>query len=125
MIALMLKKAGQVAKGLGVSAHKRTLKKRESINNCIRYLKTNRAYLQHDKALSLGYPIATGVIEGACRHLIKDRFDITGARWSLKRAEAMLRLRSLKSSGDLAEYLGFHKPKEVERLYSGFSIGRP
>ena len=53
------------------------------------------AYLKYHDYLKAGLPIATGVIEGACRHLIKDRMDITGARWSLKGAEAVLHLRSL------------------------------
>ena len=48
--------------------------------------------------------MATGVIEGACRHLIKDRMDITGARWTMRGAEAVLRLRSLYISGDWDEY---------------------
>ena len=49
---------------------------------------------------SPGWPIATGVIEGACRHLVKDRMDITGARWGLPGAEAILKLRALLSNGD-------------------------
>jgi len=48
-----------------------------------------------------GLPIATGVIEGACRHLVKDRMDSTGARWRLKSADAVLKLRVLKTSGNL------------------------
>jgi hypothetical protein len=63
----------------------------------------------------LGYPIATGVIEGACRYLIKDRLDITGARWSLSGAEAILKLRSLRASGDFEDYWAFHEKKELER----------
>jgi hypothetical protein len=62
-----------------------------------------------------GLPIATEVIEGACRHLIKDRMDITGARWGLKRAEAILKLRSLMVSGDLEAYLAFHLKQERRR----------
>jgi hypothetical protein len=56
--------------------------------------------LRYDQFLESGYPIATGVIEGACRHLIKDRLDITAARWNTKGAQAILKLRSLYSSGD-------------------------
>ena len=52
------------------------------------------------------------VIEGACRHLIKDRMDITGARWSLQGAEAVLRLRALRASGDLQAYWRFHTDRE-------------
>ena len=59
-------------------------------------------------------PIATGIIEGACRHLI-NRMDLTGARWGLERAEAILKLRSLRSSGDLQEYWTFHLQEELKR----------
>ena len=66
-----------------------------------------------------GYPIATGVIEGVCRYLIKDRMDRTGARWSLKGAEVILKLRSLVSSGDFDAYWEFHEKQEKQRHYSG------
>jgi hypothetical protein len=55
------------------------------------------AALQYHKALAQGVPIATGVIEGTCRHLVEDRMNLTGARWSLTGAEAVLRLRALRS----------------------------
>jgi hypothetical protein len=55
------------------------------------------------------------VIEGACRHLVNDRMDITGARWRLERAEAVLRIRALRSSGDFDEYWDFHKRQEFKR----------
>jgi hypothetical protein len=72
-----------------------TTEERKPVDNCARYLLNNANYLKYDDYLKAGLPIATGVIEGACRHLIKDRMDITGARWSLAGAEAVLRLRSL------------------------------
>jgi len=81
-------------------------------------LKNNRPYLKYDEYLSAGYPIASGVIEGACRHLINDRMSITGARWGLKTAEAILKLRSLRSSGDLKGYWAFHKQQEWERNHA-------
>jgi hypothetical protein len=74
---------------------------REPVDKAADYLANNQARLPYDQALAQGLPIATGVIEGACRHLVKDRMDITGARWGLERAEALLKLRSLKISGDL------------------------
>jgi hypothetical protein len=55
------------------------------------------------------------VIEGACRHLVGDRMDITGARWRLDRAEAVLLLRALRSSNDFDEYWQFHKLQEFKR----------
>ncbi|MBF0141484.1 MAG: ISKra4 family transposase, partial [Magnetococcales bacterium] len=55
---------------------------------------------------------------GACRHLIKDRMDLTGARWGLKRAEAVLELRSLRSSGDFQEYWAYHLAAELRRNHA-------
>jgi hypothetical protein len=73
--------------------------------------------LHYDRALAAGYPIATGVIEGACRHLVKDRMDITGARWSLAGAEAVLQLRTLLANGDFDDYWRFHLDREYERVH--------
>lgn len=56
--------------------------------------------LHYDRALAEGLPIATGVIEGACRYLVQDRMGRTGARWSLEGAEAVLQLRALRASGE-------------------------
>jgi len=72
--------------------------------------------------LAAGLPIATGVIEGACRHLVKDRMDITGARWGLDQAEAILKLRSLKVSGHLEAYWAYHFCREHERNYPSAPI---
>src|SRR5690606_39225966 len=106
-----------VAAGIRRSATNRKLKKdeREAIDTCADYLLNKAPYLHYDDYLSRGFPIATGVIEGACRHLIKDRMDLTGARWSLAGAEAVLRLRPLKSSGDFFEYWAFHEEQEFLR----------
>ena len=90
---------------------------RKSIDKCAAYLSKYAPILHYEEYLSEGLPIATGVIEGACRHLIKDRMDLTGARWRLKSAEAVLRLRSLRSSGDFEEYWAFHKAREKVRNY--------
>ena len=58
-----------------------------------------------------------GLIEGACRHLVKDRMDITGARWGLDGAEAVLKLRALISNGDFAEYWLYHLEQEQLRVH--------
>ena len=73
--------------------------------------------LHYDTALAAGWPIATGVIEGACRYLVKDRMDITGARWGVPTAEAILQLRALAANGDLGDYSIFHTAREHQRLY--------
>lgn len=118
-------KSSSVASGMRRSATLRqlTLAQRKPVDACARYLLNNANYLKYDDYLKSGLPIATGVIEGACRYLIKDRMDITGARWSLAGAEAVLRLRSLYISGDWDEYWRFHLLQEHKRnhlaLYKG------
>jgi len=71
--------------------------------------------LRYHEYLRDGLPIATGVIESACRHLIQDRMGRTGARWSLAGAEVILQLRSLRSSGDFDDYWRFHIEQEHRR----------
>jgi len=109
--------ARQVAAGMRRSATLRGLsdKQRHTIDTCADYLLNRQSYLRYDVFLARGFPIATGVIEGACRHLVKDRMDLTGARWRLKRAEAVLKLRALHSSGDFEAYWQFHKQQELQR----------
>ena len=108
-------KAKQVAAAMRRSATRQGLESREGVETCANYLHNNAAYMHYDEYLARGLPIATGVIEGACRHLVKDRMDVTGARWTLKGAEAVLKLRSLRSSGDWDEYWEFHERAEYER----------
>jgi hypothetical protein len=110
-------KSSDVAAGIRRSATLRDLDSdaRKPADTCADYLLKYREMLKYDEFLKKGLPIATGVIEGACRHLIKDRMDITGARWLVERAEAILKLRSLHSSGDFDEYFQFHQLKEHER----------
>jgi hypothetical protein len=64
-----------------------------------------------------GRPIATGVVEGACRHLIGDRFSITGSRWSVEGAEAVPKLRALEDNGDFDAYWAFHMRHEHCRIH--------
>jgi hypothetical protein len=108
-------KAKLVAAAMRRSATRQEKGAREGIETCAGYLHNNAEYLRYDEYLAAGLPIGTGVIEGACRHLVKDRMDITGARWSLGGAEAVLRLRSLHASGDYTEYWAYHEAAEYER----------
>ncbi|MHC5260834.1 ISKra4 family transposase [Streptomyces sp. UC4497] len=91
--------------------------RREAVDTCRRYLTGHLDQLRYDTALAAGWPIATGAIEGACRHLIGDRLDITGARWGLTGAEAVLRLRTLIDNGDFDAYWRHHTTREHQRLY--------
>ena len=86
-------------------------------DECARYLGNKKNYLDYAAALAKGWPIATGIIEGACRHIVKDRMDITGARWGLEGAEAILRLRAVIANGDFEDYWRFHLRREHERIH--------
>lgn len=121
----------QIAAGIRRSAthHQLSAKKRKAADTCARYLIKNRSLLRYAEALQQGFPIATGVIEGACRYLVKDRMDRTGARWSLDGAEAVLRLRALRTNGDFDAYWRFHLDQEHERnhrtRYAGGAVPNP
>jgi hypothetical protein len=86
---------------------------RHNADKAADYLSAKAPYLDYPTALKAGWPIATGVIEGACRHLIMDRMDITGARWGLDGAEAVLRLRALTTNGHFDDYWRFHVRHEA------------
>jgi hypothetical protein len=98
--------------------------RRAGANACVRYLDARQEFLRYGQALEAGWPIATGVIEGACRHLIADRLDIGGARWGLDGAEAVLTLRAVISNGDFEKYWRFHLAREHQRLYPGTAHGQ-
>jgi hypothetical protein len=92
-------------------------KARANADTCADYLLHKAPYLDYANALQKGWPIATGVIEGACRHIVKDRMDITGARWGLDGAEAVLKLRALRSNGDFPSYWAYHLAQERRRVH--------
>jgi len=131
VLEILRGRGGQVAGGMRRSATLRGLdeKQREAVEACATYLLNNKRRISYDEYLAAGYPIASGVIEGACRHLIADRLEITGARWGMTTAEAVLRLRSLRSSGDFNQYWTFHLERELERNhttdYTGGIIPQP
>ncbi len=91
--------------------------KRAKADTCADYLLAKRPYLDYPTALAKGWPIATGIIEGACRHLVKDRMDVTGARWSVAGAEAVLKLRALRANDDFPAYWQFHLSGELQRVH--------
>jgi hypothetical protein len=127
-VAILHGKSSEVAAGMRRSATLRALppKARQAVDICADYLLRYRPLLRYDQCLKEGFPIATGVIEGACRHLVKDRMERTGARWSLAGAEAVLRLRALRCRGDFEEYWKFPLQQERERnhlsLYAGGTL---
>ena len=81
------------------------------VDRAVTYLSNNRQHMKYDRALENGWPIATGMIEGACRFVIEDRFGITGARWSPEGAEDILKIRAVVVNGDLDDYMRYYKQR--------------
>jgi hypothetical protein len=114
-----------VAAGMRRSATRKGLESRAAVDDCAAYLCKYRIHLRYAEAIRDGLPIATGVVEGACRYLVRDRMDKTGARWSLDGAEAVLRLRALRANGDFDAYWKHHVEAELERCHrSRYAQGR-
>ena len=78
--------------------------------------------MRYDQYLAAGYPIATGVIEGACRHVVKDRLERAGMQWVFEGAQAMLDLRTVHLSRQWDEFQAYRIQKEAERLYPHASL---
>ena len=91
--------------------------RRKPADEAAAYLTNKAPYLDYPTALTNGWPIATGIVEGACRHLIKDRMDITGARWGLAGAEAVLKLRAIKANSDFDAYWRYHLTQERHHVH--------
>lgn len=92
-------------------------RKRKQLEKICQYLKNNLHRMRYDEYLEAGYPIATGVIEGACRHLVKDRMERAGMQWVLEGAQGMLDLRSIHLGEQWDEFTAYRIRKETERLY--------
>jgi hypothetical protein len=96
----------------GLSGHKK-----KKLRTMCNYLEANAGRMRYDEYLRKGYPIASGVIEGACRHYVKDRMERSGMRWSKQGAQAMLDVRSEYLNGDWEAFYAFRINRETQRLY--------
>ncbi len=97
---------------VGLSKHKQT-----ALTKVMNYLRNNRDYMHYQDYLAHGYPIGTGVIEGACRHLVKDRFERAGMRWSKAGAQVMLDLRAVYLNGDWDDFQRFRRHRVHKKRY--------
>lgn len=109
----------QVVKGLRQTVTKRRLTgpKAKTLLDVAGYYYRNRERMRYDHYLSNGWPIASGTVEGACKNLIRDRFERSGMRWTPQTAEALLRLRAAYLSHDFDSYWDFHVQQDQKRLY--------
>ncbi|MGI5171284.1 hypothetical protein ACQEU3_43725 [Spirillospora sp. CA-253888] len=116
-LALLAGNLDHVLTTLNAEATALPLHRCRALKAAIRYLTNNADHLRYDEALERGWPIATGVIEGAVRYIVGDRLDITGARWGLTGAEAVLKLRILIANEGLGAYWCHHLEREHQRVH--------
>lgn len=89
------------------------------------YYRRNQPYMRYDTYLAQGWPIGTGVVEGACGHLVKDRMEQAGMRWTIAGAQAVLDLRAVRLNGDWDAYWVFHRQQQHQRLYASLPAALP
>ena len=118
LIKILNGKVGRVIGGIKQSSKKKRIKgsKLLALEKVIRYLSNHKSIMKYDKYIDQGFPIGTGVVESACKTLVKDRMEGSGKRWSMSGAEAMLKLRSIKTSNDFDGYHEFYMEKELEKM---------
>jgi hypothetical protein len=98
---------------------------RQVLSSVAAYYERNQAYMQYDHYLAAGWPIASGVIEGACRHLVKDRCELSGMRWTQAGAEALLRLRSVAENGDWESFHAYRRRQRQLGVYGYWKVEHP
>lgn len=100
-----------------LSTTKLARSQRKPLEAAISYFENNRQYMKYDEYLAAGYPIGSGVAEGACRHVVKDRMEQTGMRWTPGGAQSMLHLRAIYLNGNWSDYIEHHIETEQATLY--------
>ena len=119
LIALLRGQTEQVLAALTAAAGAPPLSatQRAAVAATIRYYRRNAPYMRYDRYLARGWPIGTGVIESACGHLVKDRMEQAGMRWTKDGAHAILDLRAVRLTDDWDAYWTFHRQRQHQRLY--------
>lgn len=116
---LLQGKAGRMIGGLKqmLTKHELSHAARHSLNQVIGYLERNRKHMRYEICLAKGYPVGSGVIEGACRNLINDRLELTGMSWTIRGAESVMRLRAVHINKDWDAFWKHRRMSERRRLY--------
>jgi hypothetical protein len=119
VLRLLEGEVGTLISGLRQMATKRKLNKslQAVIVKVCRYFENNQHRMKYNEYLAAGYPIATGVIEGACRHYVKDRMERAGMRWTINGAQAMLNMRSVNLNGNFDEFNKYRIQQQIKKLY--------
>lgn len=89
----------------------------KTMEKVIRYYTTNSNHMKYDEYLKAGYPIGSGVVEGACRHLVKDRMERSGMRWTIEGATSVLKLRSINLNQHWDQFIEHRIKTEQNQIY--------
>lgn len=118
-LLLLQSKAEQVVREFRqlAQAPEQTASQAKALGEVAAYLDRNQPWLDYARYLAAGWPIATGVIEGACRHLVKDRCERSGMRWTIDGAESLLHLRCASENGDWDTFHDFRRRQRHVTLY--------
>ena len=121
---------GRVSEVIGIlekaaAAPSCTPGQRKVLERTIGYYRRNQPYMRYERYLAQGWPIGTGVVEGACGHLVKDRMEQAGMRWTVEGAQAILDLRAVRLNGHWDAYWHFHRQQQHQRLYRTPSTKTP
>jgi hypothetical protein len=127
LLRVLRGEVASVIQGLRVMGGRRALTaaKRKALREVCNYLDKNQGRMRYHEYLAAGYPVASGAIEGACRHLVKDRMERAGMHWTVPGAQAMLEVRSAYVSGHWEQYQAYRIEQETQRLYPYREVVEP
>ena len=113
---------GKVGRVIGsrrrmITVHRLTGQKRKTLLDAIGYYDNHRDMMRYGQYLAAGYPIGSGVAQGACRHLVKDRMERTGMRWTVPGARSMLHLRAVYLNEDWTHFVKYNIKAEQTARY--------
>lgn len=117
-------KVNEVIAGLSrrLRTHEVSKEKTQTVQKVIGYFRNNREHMRYDEYMAAGYPIGSGVVEGACRHVVKDRMEQSGMRWTVPGAQAMLDTRSIYLNGTWDEFMSYRIKIEQAQLYGQIAM---
>jgi hypothetical protein len=99
-----------------------TKSRRQALIGVMGYLQPRLDMMRYGDWLEQDLVIASGQVEGAVRHLVGERFDCAGMRWTQEKAEALLHLRCIELNGDWQKFTAWFQGKTLRRLSRGQRI---
>lgn len=90
--------------------------RRHTLEKLIGYLEPRLSMMRYRDWLELDLVIASGQVEGAVRHVVGERLDCAGMRWTQGKAEPLLQLRCIELNGDWDQFFAWTHQRHHEQL---------